>query len=301
MSFDLFFCCKEGQKIDFESIAAWAQSVGSFTREGNQLWYQNESTGVYFNLDFENDPEDARVPSGAFDTGLSFNLNFGRPSFFAFEAMPVVEELARRFDLSVFDPQARDAEPVQQTAVASKLTESWLASNRWAVGALIEQSVSSVQHHMLPSKSLYLWNYMKARRQLEDVCGEDVFVPRLVPVRRKNDTAVDTAVVCSEGVPMILPASDWVIIVRQKKGLFRPKKDSEVGVISRKTFDGLLGSHAHTFDWNDPPVQVIQPASAGPVAKILTSLERMLAKDEFEILALDSFVDVERPVANTSP
>jgi len=305
MSFDLYFCWQKNERIDFESVVTWAQTVGNFRGGSDQLWYQNEGTGVYFSLDFEaeapEDPEDARVPPGACDTGLSFNLNFIRPSFFAFEAMPIVAELARRFGLSVFDPQADNAKSLQQSVDAKNLVDSWSASNQWAVHAFVEQPGASVVRYMPPAKSLYLWKYAREKKRLEEGCGEDVFVPTLSPVCRQGTTDVDTAVICTEGIPMIMPASDWVIVVRDKKGLFRSKKDKDVGVISREAFNALVGSHLRDFDWEDDMVvQIIQPDSAEPVAKILSSIDRTLERDEFEVLARDSFVDVEPPVTSES-
>ena len=61
-----------------------------------ELWYSNPKTGVYFSFDFEakapESPDDGPdIPDGYFDSGLSFNSNYNRPSYFAFEAMPIVE------------------------------------------------------------------------------------------------------------------------------------------------------------------------------------------------------------------
>ena len=77
----------------------------SLTRNDAQLWYENPKTGVYFSIDFEpkapESPGDAPpIPDGYFDTGLSFNLNYNRPSYFGFEAMPFVEQVAARFGLT---------------------------------------------------------------------------------------------------------------------------------------------------------------------------------------------------------
>jgi hypothetical protein len=82
------------------------QERGPFLRSPDQLWYCTEDTAVYFRLDFNptkpETPKDTRVPEDYLDSGLSFNLNFNRPSFFGYEAMPFVEELTKRFGLLVF-------------------------------------------------------------------------------------------------------------------------------------------------------------------------------------------------------
>lgn len=110
MSFDLYFCWRKPERINSDEVRAWAQRIDSFTRNKAELWYSNLNTGVYFSFDFEaappKSPEDGPdVPPGHFDSGLSFNMNYVRPSYFAFEAMPIVEELTCRFGLSVLNPQ----------------------------------------------------------------------------------------------------------------------------------------------------------------------------------------------------
>jgi hypothetical protein len=140
MSFDLYFCWQKNERVDFDAVWAWANQRGNFSRTDNQQWYENPNTGVYFSLDF--DPQgsvstdDSPIPGNYFDSGLSLNLNFNRPSFFGYEAMPYVEELANRFGLSVVDNQA-DVGSVLMTQPESKATPKFskrgtLAATRWS-------------------------------------------------------------------------------------------------------------------------------------------------------------------------
>lgn len=300
MSFDLYFCWNKNQRIDFQSVIAWAQRFGNFRHEGNQLWYQNEATGVYFSLDFDpdvsTDPEEMRVPPEVFDTGLSFNLNYNRPSYFALEAMPVVEDLSRQFMLSVFNPQARDAGSLRGAADvdARVLIDSWRPSNLWAIGALIDQSEKPNVALMRAEKSLYMWKYLKALERLQDLCGEDVFVPKLVPLSNEG-TVVDTGFVCTQGIPTLLPDSDWVLVVRNAKRIFRVKKEEkEVGILARRTFNELVGQHTKSFESGEVATRIIDPESVQRVGRVLGSVEHMMDRSEFKIVAYDSFVDVDR-------
>jgi hypothetical protein len=61
--------------------------------DGVQFWYQNEATGVY--CDFSYSPLDANELEGCGSSGLSFNLNYSRHSFFSYEAMPLVEAFGK--------------------------------------------------------------------------------------------------------------------------------------------------------------------------------------------------------------
>src|SRR5262249_45409119 len=149
MSFDLYFCWRKPERINFEEVKAWAEGIECFTRKDAQLWYSNPKSGVYFSFDFEGQaPESLEdgpdIPNGYFDSCLSFNLNYNRPSYFGFEAMPIVEKLASRFGLDVVNPQGNLEGPESAMAADSEaLTKSWVHHNQWAILVMIEQPDSS--------------------------------------------------------------------------------------------------------------------------------------------------------------
>jgi hypothetical protein len=107
---------------------------------------------------------------------------------------------------------------------------------------------------MSATASLYLWRYKKAKENLEEKCGEEVFVPDLVPVRRKGDSRVGRAFTYTQG---LMPESEWVFIVGAKKGFFRAKEKQEVAVISAETFRELPLGYIQPFQWPDPGVRII--------------------------------------------
>lgn len=300
MSFDLYFCSPNGRHLDFDAVADWAKQRGPFVRNPDQLWYHNEDTGVYFSLDFEPDgpesPEDARVPKGVFDSGLSFNLNFNRPSFFGFEAMPYVEELAKRFNLEVINPQQWDEPKVATEADSKSLISSWLDHNRRAILTLMEQESSFANpFYMAQEHSMYLWRFTMAKEKLKLICGEELYLPRLAPVHQKDSKIVGRAFTCTEGVPTIVPESEWVFVVRDARSVFKLKKNTEVGVVSRETFNELLQRYVEPFEFSDIKVEAIRPESIKNVGDLLRSLERMLGRSEFEPIGTDSYVDIELP------
>jgi hypothetical protein len=53
MSFDLYFCWRKPERMNFEKVKAWAKGIEYLTRKNAQLWYSNPKTGVYFSFDFE--------------------------------------------------------------------------------------------------------------------------------------------------------------------------------------------------------------------------------------------------------
>jgi len=89
---------------------------------------------------------------------------------------------------------------------------------------------------MTASASLYLWRYKKAKEDLEKKCGEEIFVPTLVPVQRTGDLRVGRAFTYTRGLPMIVPESEWVFIVGAKKGFFREKKSRKLLSLAQRLF-----------------------------------------------------------------
>lgn len=300
MSFDLYFCWRKPDRINFDEVKAWAAETECFRPNSAQLWYSNPKTGVYFSFDFEGKapelPGDApEMPDGYFDSGLSFNLNYNRPSYFGFEAMPIVERLASRFGLDVVDPQNLDGGDSVLVADREALTRSWIHHNRRAILVMIEQSDFSRPLSMPAAASLYLWRYGKAKEDLQRTCGEDVFVPTLAPVRRKDDPKAGRVIAYTEGLPMIIPQCEWVFIVSRNRGFLRSKKAKEVRVISSNTFRELLAGQIRSFDWQEPDVQIIRPESAERAGEIIRVIDATIPRSEFEVIGTDSFVDIDLP------
>jgi len=236
------------------------------------------------------------IPDGYFDSGLSFNLNYNRPTYFGLESMPVVEKLASRFGLSVLNPQEDfDASESLLAADSDILTRSWVRHNQQAIRVMIEQPNSSRPLSMSTAAAIYLWRYAKAQEDLERTCGEGIFVPRLAPVQRKGHTEVGRVIAYTESLPTVIPECEWVFIVKRKHGLFRSKKQDEIVVISADTFRETLANYIRPFHWKGPDVQIISPEFADEAGKITRAIERTLPRSEFEILGADSFVDIDLP------
>lgn len=296
MSFDLFFCWREPQRIDFEGVAKWAETIGNFKRDKDQLWYQNPDTGVYFSIDYTattpDNPEDSPVPTGCNFTGLSFNLNYNRASFFGYEAMPVVARLVQDFTLGIYNPQADEVAPGLVYGLdAEPLLNSWLDHNRRATSALLQGNTASPDH-MPRAKSLRMWRYMARKKDLEQrLADEDVFVPKIVPLQHKGARELEPGFVCSEGVYCLVPAVDWVFIVRPKKRLFKSKPDNEIGIISYTTFLELMGHLLEPFD--DQKVKRIKRESAEEMTTIIRRFDLPDNRADFKLVGMDSFIDSE--------
>jgi len=301
VSFDLFFCREKEEPTDFSAVCVWAEHLDLFKRNTNQLWYENSETGVYFSFDYDaqpaKDPDESQIPAGFFDTGLSFNLNFNRPSYFGYEAMPIVEHLVTQFHLFVVNPQADSEEQMLIREVsAQSLLESWLDHNRRAI-VTMSKDLGYISPLQMPlTQSIYRWNYAKAKKGLERRCGNDIFVPNVSLVRRVGSNQVAPAFVYTDGVPSLVPISDWVFIVRDRKQHFWSGKKTEVGVLSSTEFRNLTGEYLKDFDHDQLGLRVLDPASAREVSSLIQSCEFMFPRDEFEGVAPDGFVDIDLEV-----
>jgi hypothetical protein len=189
MSYDIYFCCKEPTELRFDEIVAWSHQYPKVKREEgeSQLVYENQDTGVYFLLEWSSPTEEQEspIPLGVYDTGLSFSLNYARPTFFALEAMPIVEALAVQFGVTMFDPQR---EPSLGVFRSEQLVESWSKSNQLAVGALAKDHDTFFR--LSPDISTRFWSYMTSD-------SEAVLTP-MAPYLREFDAGRDLQILPPE-------------------------------------------------------------------------------------------------------
>jgi hypothetical protein len=172
------------------------------------------------------------------------------------------------------------------------LLKSWLENNRNAIVTMLEHAGLATPMEMPLSKSMYRWRYSRRKKHLQTKCGKDIFVPTLSPVRRTGSTLAELAFVCTLGVPCLVPTSDWVFIVRERKAHFWSGKETEVGVVSARKFRDLVACHLESFD-SDLSLDLFSPKLTSDVMRLLQTCEFEFPRDEFAVLALDEFVDIE--------
>jgi hypothetical protein len=288
MGYDLYFCRRTPGLVSIDDAQHWADKHTCFERTTDQqLWYENPDTGVYFSLDFVEET-DSPLPEGWSQAGVVFNLNYARPTFFSLEAMPIVEDLARAFELCVFDPQTEQAPgpPDVNALVAAYRVGNEQAAHLWA-------QKDSAQHpalYMARDRARYWWEYQKGKAHLEsELEARDIFVPKLMLLRRAGSRRVQTALTFTPGVHMIVPEFDTAVIVRKKKRLLLGKKD-EVGNVSAETLLGEIGEYLEEFDSNRK-LRVLPKKNAEAVAEILARTEVVSGLTGFTQARSDEFQD----------
>jgi hypothetical protein len=96
---------------------------------------------------------------------------------------------------------------------------------------------------------------------------------------------------------MIVPESDCVILVREKKGFSLKKRAQEVNVISTRTFVELLTDYIKPYEWPEFRVRMIAPESAQKAGEISNHIDRTLPRSEFDVVGRDGFVDIQLPTS----
>ena len=305
MSFDLYFCRRQNCIFEPGPLLSKLRTIPRFSIHSNspekfQAWYENEETGVYFSLELgpveSEPPEDSPVPTEYLYTGLSFNLNLVRPSFFAREAMPFVERLCDEFQLLVFDPQQPTDETSQgpRKLTKSQLIASWERSNRWVVPAVYGTGDLDEPSYRYYSreKADFWWEYQIGRSALQSHFGNDVWVPAISLLAKERQ--IYGAVLWSDALPQVFPECDFIIIQKTKKSWFRKTSEFPLTLVPFEVVVQALGSSLREVGgkrWND--LKFVHPDDR----EAKKTFERMIGEpmDGYNGASSDSFVDIQVP------
>jgi hypothetical protein len=223
MTFDLSFCAKRGKSLTWRQMERFLKPLPHMN--GDLCTYYNQWTGVYFQFEMEDlDQLDEEYEPPPGFTGAVFHLNYGRPTFFAHEAMEIVGRFCQEFDLLVDNPQCGNA-PAKFDREA--LICSWERSNRWAVKRLFGRKKPP---YFPPKQAMYWWRYNWNVPRIDKQIGrKDVWVnaPGLVSHPRRRGEVASLAVWQDDakGRPrsIVFPRCDYVNLwrswdpVRQRK------------------------------------------------------------------------------------
>ena len=291
MSFDLYFCPREGSAPSIPHLREYFSSLPFFqvndvAAGGVEFWYENEATGVY--CVFSYSPLDAAELEGCGSSGLTFNLNFARPSFFAYETMPLVEDFCKHFDLLAENPQ----DETVQKADATSLISSWRSHNAWAMGAMEhparEEDIEL--HYLAEASATALWRYMRVQRAIEEAVTEDVFVPSLL-ILMNPARQLFTMMVWPKDIAQFFPESDYVYIQREKKRLFATKE--ETGLVSYESVIATIGHLLDDYEFAGLQFKHLRPKNTDQVIPLIHTLDlEPIDLRQCTRMAADSFHDV---------
>lgn len=315
MSYDLFFLVpKSREPISAEAFEDYFANRKGFEVKNDQAWYRNENTGVYFVFDY-GEPELDDEISDEFDDGFDddaehveddlhsanvmFNLNYFRPHIFGLEAEPEVSQFVAHFDLQVDDPQTSGMGRGDYSP--NGFLEGWNAGNAFGFTAIIanmqkEGMQPLAELHTLPTDEIerhWRWNYYSD--QLQDSLGEEVFVPHVVFVL--SDGKLQSAVVWGDAIPITLPNTDLILMVRDelapKRGFFRRKAQdfciaqTASALKQLKDFEYRTDHDEpyHLLRYDNPPADVLQffeNAEADTSEKQVVAIDQILNREAIE-------------------
>jgi hypothetical protein len=297
MSYDLFFCsCRQHTNLRqrfIDYFRARSNFIVEELESGDvQALYENESTGVYFTFDYNvpslEEDDELELPAGYFDSGVTFNLNYNRPTFFAYEAMQHVEEFAKEFELLVVDYQNHETEngTLPKPCVADELIETWVKSNTWAVGIFREEGVKVP--YLPLEESLNVWRYVQARHQVEESLHEDIFVPRYFLFKKPDNDRVLRTIVWGGGIAQVFPPADYILVMKGTD----PNDIREKGMIRYEEVMKQVAEYLDPVDGPIPGLRVLKPSATESVADLFDQLQ-LESLEGFETVSFDGFVDVE--------
>lgn len=291
MSFDLYFCRQNKSAPSIPELKEYFSSLPLFQSNdvaagGVEFCYQNEATGVYCLFSYS--PLDAAELEGCGSSGLTFNLNFRRPSFFAYETMPLVEAFCKRFDLVVENPQ----DETVQGADAAGLISSWRKHNTWAMGTMKNVAIEEdMELHYLPEASATAWwRYTKVQQALEESINEDIFVPSLM-ILMNPASQVFTMMLWPKGIAQFFPRSDYVYVQREKKSLFRTKE--QTGLVPYESVIAKIDHLLDDYEFGELQIKYLRPEKTSQVGPLIQTLDlEPIDLRQCTRMASDSFHDV---------
>jgi hypothetical protein len=270
--------------IDQAAVFDCFRNRPHYTVAGEQAGYENEDTGVQFffaiNHGEPGEPE-AEYP-------VLFNLPYFRPSFFVLEAEPEVTAFVRTFDCVVLDPQTDGMG--QGEYRRDKLLSGWNFGNEFAYQAIllrhddIRQGIATLPKDKL--HDVWRWNYHRA--SLQDEIEDDKFVPRIMFLL--VDGRLSTAIVWGDGVPMVFPAVDYVLVGREQLAPRRWLRRTEDTTLLPWQ-DALAMLEPYLLRYGDGSFGLNYDKVPEPLGKAIQRLESLT--QELQLVGMDSVLDAD--------
>jgi hypothetical protein len=279
MSYDLFFYKRKGTEVSTGEISEYLSDNLVPANEGNTQWFfENEDTEVYFSFDrnepdeiFEADEETAPIENFD-DTNFTFNLNFMRPSFFGLEAFKFVEQFCCDLHLFVLNPQSDSEQPYKPNR--QEQFDIWNKTNLRASKDHFKETQSCF---LSEETCIKVWEYNSNRQDLQQKLGEAYFVPKIFFFNTKQTREPFTLAVWPEHIPVVLPATDYILLTRQYRKFFRTVKDT--ALVSATTLLNVAGNYFDNFEF--PNCKIIHPDKANRIKDTFNAIKAEKELDEF--------------------
>lgn len=206
MSYSLYLHFKPHvRRID---MLAYFTARKHYKAAKRRMSYQDDDTGVYFWFTLKESRDFLLRPTVV---SVEFEVNYNRPSFFAFEAEKELSAFSARFSPRIEDPQMRGMGDGPYSAEG--FFNGWNFGNAFSVHDRLTRSSDDMPLSM-PGESLrgaWEWNYRCAERR--HGIAYRSYVPTILFWR--IDGRANRVVVWGEAMPILLPRVDYVVVARE--------------------------------------------------------------------------------------
>jgi hypothetical protein len=297
MSYDLQFFRRKESSLPETAVREYFNRLIEKNESGsNDQWpYRNKETGVYFSFDYGNfdegqdDTNEIQIVNDFVDTRYSFNLNFLRPEFFGLEAFPIVEKIVDVFDLYVLNPQDNLDANQPRKYRKGELLENWISINAKQSAIFYKKGVHGLNYHPL-KESIDSWKFSFHREALQESLKEDIFVAGFFYIKRKGSNIVSTLSTWPTHIPIILPPTDYIYIIKKIKGIFKTKEIK--GLTKFETILTIMQPFLDDFECAIPNCKILKVEKAKQAKDAFNSLEIIGdMNDSFEGVTVDQIVN----------
>jgi hypothetical protein len=297
MSYDLYFYKKKSSNQSEKDIINYLNSSEYLTTEENETqWsYFNEETGVYFGIDLNKtniEAEDIEIWDNFTDfenLNFNFTINFIRPNFFGYEVFPILEKIISDLDIYILNPQDEIDDNNPQRFEKGYLERQWIKHNE---GLIIQNFSEFNVEYYDKDKSDFVWKYSFNRNDLQENLDEDIFVPGYFLLKNKNDNQIYRVCVWPKHIPIILPPTDFIIVQKEYRKLFKEVKES--GFVSINQINEKFENYFEDFEYKGLKMRVIRQQNADKIEKEFNKLTIEFQVQNFgESVSFDSFVNVK--------
>jgi hypothetical protein len=291
VSYDLYF---NRPDISRGAFHTYFNGRPRFQMKGDQAWYENEKTSVYFYFEWLQDDavqtgseervEEEVGPEN--DAFAFFNLNYYRPHFFGLEAEPEVRAFVEHFSCAIYDPQT--AGMGDGAYSRSGFLAGWNQGNRFAYSAILGSENSPEAVHTKPTQELEaIWTWNSSIDEIYDQLQLDIFVPRIFYALVEGKLC--SVALWPDGIPTLVPEVDFVYVGRQKLSLGGPNQPKDYCLVVQRDLDGVLSDLEDGF-----PLRARNPRHETTPANVEAFVRKLQSfQGSIQRIGLDSVLNAE--------
>ncbi len=292
MSFDLLFFKNKDENIVLDDVVSYFENQNNFKvlpLDDNyyRFIYRNKETRVVFVMTYNETNE--LISDQSFDEHIEycymyFTINLMRPSFFAYEAMNIVEAFINTFHLYIYDIQSlTEDKNTVKSYTRDELIQSYIQNNNLICQ---EYKKSFPLLSIEKEKTDYFYSYVINKEQL---ATDEMILPDIFFIKNINDESLHSVFSFDDIERTLIPKCDFVLVLKQEKGFLGIKK-KRTSLIPYQTF---INQFKHMLEpLNDLDLYVLNPVDETKARECYENLPQ-IDHDKFDMINVDEIVDVD--------